>query len=106
MEAGFDGNAVLVNSGFQLKRLAGRATSAGLKQGISDFQGNLAEVLPGFVVFEGRADFLQRETAIDDWLHAIGVYRPNHVFLICSAANGDSADSNLIGKQCRDRHFS
>jgi hypothetical protein len=32
-------------------------------------------------------------------------YRPNHVLLICSAANGNPADTNLIRKEWRDRHF-
>src|SRR5437867_2655678 len=70
------------------------------------FEANLAKVLLGFVMLEGSDDFLQRKTAVDNGLQTIGRYRPNHVLLICSAANGDPADANLIRKQCRDRHFS
>src|SRR5260370_41501137 len=73
---------------------------------ILKFEANLAKVLLGFVILEGSDDFLQRKTAVDNWLQTIGRYRPNHVLLICSAANGDPADTNLIRKQCRDRHFS
>src|SRR5439155_14517389 len=72
----------------------------------SKFEANLAEVLLGFVILEGSDDFLQRKTAVDDGLQTIDRYRPNHVLLICAAANGDPADANLIRKQCRDRHFS
>jgi hypothetical protein len=49
---------------------------------------------------------LQQKTAVDSRLQTIDRYRPNHVPLVCSAANGDPADTNLIRKQCRDRHFS
>src|SRR5256714_2163491 len=70
------------------------------------FEANLAKVLLGFVMLEGSDDFLQQKTAVDNGLQTIGRYRPNHVLLICSAANGDPADTNLIRKQCRDRRFS
>src|SRR2546425_13270538 len=73
---------------------------------ILKFEANLAKVLLGFVILEGSDDFLQQKTAVDNGLQMIGRYRPNHVLLICSAANGDPADTNLIRKQCRDRHFS
>src|SRR5438105_13594158 len=71
----------------------------------SKFEANLAKMLLGFVILEGSDDFLQRKTPVDDGLQTIGRYRPNHVLLICPAANGDAADANLIRKQCRDRHF-
>ncbi len=73
---------------------------------ILKFEANLAKVLLGFEILEGSDDFLQRKTAVDNGFQTIGRYRPNHVLLICSAANGDPADTNLIRKQCRDRHFS
>ena len=73
---------------------------------ILKFEANLAKVLLGFVILEGSDDFLQQKTAVDNGLQTIGRYRPNHVLLICSAANGDPADTNLIRKQCRDRHCS
>src|SRR6059036_2910545 len=73
---------------------------------ILKFKANLAKVLLRFVILEGSDDFLQQKTAIDNGLQTIGRYRPNHVFLIGSAANGDPADTNLIRKQYRDRHFS
>src|SRR2546423_4808815 len=73
---------------------------------ILKFEANLAEVLLGFVIVEGSDDFLQRKTAVDNGLQTIGRYRPNHVLLILSAANGDPADTNLIRKQCGNRHFS
>jgi hypothetical protein len=73
---------------------------------ILKFEANLAKMLLGFVILEGSDDFLQQKTAVDNRLQTIGRYRPNHVLLICSAANGDPADTNLIRKQCRDRHFS
>src|SRR2546430_15133764 len=73
---------------------------------ILKFEANLAKVLLGFVILEGSDDFLQQKTAVDNGLQTIGGYRPNHVLLICSAANGDPADTNLIRKQCRDRHCS
>jgi hypothetical protein len=72
---------------------------------ILKFEANLAKVLLGFVILEGSDDFLQPKTAVDNGLQTIGRYRPNHVLLICSAANGDPADTNLIRKQCRDRYF-
>src|SRR5882672_469587 len=72
---------------------------------ILKFEANLAEVLLGFVILEGSDDFLQRKTAVDNGLQTIDRYRPNHVLLICSAANGDPGDTNLVRKQCRDRHF-
>src|SRR6266700_3176802 len=74
---------------------------------ILKLEANLAKVLLGFVILEGSDDFLQRKTAVNNRLQTIGRYRPNHVLLIGSAANGDPADTNLIRKQCpRDRHFS
>jgi hypothetical protein len=73
---------------------------------ILKFEASLAKVLLGFVILEGSDDFLQQKTAVYDGLQTIDRYRPNHVLLICSAANGDPADTNLIRKQCRDRHFS
>src|SRR5437773_6871788 len=73
---------------------------------ILKFEANLAKLLLGFVILEGSDDFLQQKTAVDNGLQTIGRYRPNHVLLICSVANGDPADTNLIRKQCRDRHFS
>src|SRR6266567_9510627 len=73
---------------------------------ILQFEANLAKVLLGFVILEGSDDFLQQKMVVDNGLQTIGRYRPNHVPLICSAANGDPADTNLIRKQCRDRHFS
>ena len=63
---------------------------------ILKFEANLAKVLLGFVILEGSDDFLQRKSAVDNGLQTIGRYRPNHVLLICSAANGDPADTNLI----------
>src|SRR6184192_4446505 len=73
---------------------------------ILKFEANLAKVLLGFEILEGPDDFLQRKTAVDNGLKTIGRDRSNHVLLICSAANGDPADTNLIRKECRDRHFS
>jgi hypothetical protein len=66
---------------------------------ILKFEANLAKVLLGFVILEGSDDFLKRKTAVDNGLQTIGRYRPDHVLLICSAANGDPADTNLIRKQ-------
>jgi hypothetical protein len=62
-------------------------------------------VLLGFVILEGSDDFLQQKTAVDDGLQTIGRDRPNHVLLICSAADGNPADANLIRKYCRDGHL-
>src|SRR5580692_10369075 len=73
---------------------------------ILKFEANLAEVLLGFVMPERSDDFRKRKTAVDNRLQTIGRYRPDHILLIRSAANGDSADTNLIRKQRRDRHFS
>ena len=72
---------------------------------ILKLEANLAKVLLGFEIFEGSDDFLQQKTAVDNGLQTIDRYRPNHVLLICSAANGDSTDTNLIREQCRDLHF-
>src|SRR5205823_9859377 len=68
--------------------------------GILKFEANLAEVLLEFVILEGSDDFLQQKTAVDNGLQTIDRYRLNHVLLICSAANGDPAYTNLIRKQC------
>ena len=73
---------------------------------ILKFEANLAKVLLGFVILEGSDDFLQQKTVVDNGLQTIGRYCPNHVLLICSAANRDPADTNLIRKYCRDRYFS
>ena len=62
-------------------------------------------MLLGFVILEGSDDFLQQKAAVDNGLQTIDRYRPNHVLLICSAANGYAADANLIRKKRRDRHF-
>jgi hypothetical protein len=59
-------------------------------------------VLLGFIILEGSGDFLQRKTAVDNGLQPIGRYRPNHVLLIGSAANGEPADTNLIRQQRPD----
>src|SRR5437899_1017720 len=53
---------------------------------ILKLEANLAKVLLGFVILEGSDDFLQQKTAVDNGLQTIDRYRPNHVFLICSAA--------------------
>src|SRR6266850_7895183 len=73
---------------------------------ILELEANLAKVLLRLVVPEGGDDFLQHKTAVDYGLEAIDRYRPNHILLIRSAANRDPADSNLVGEQRRDRHFS
>ena len=70
------------------------------------FEAHFAKMLLGFVVLAGSDDFLQRKSAVNNMLETIGHYRPNHVLFICAAADGDPANSNLIRKQCRDRHFS
>src|SRR3954452_7871024 len=57
-------------------------------------------------MLEGSDDVLQWKTAVDNGLQTIDRNRADHVLLICSAANGDPADTNLIRKQRRDRHFS
>ena len=62
-------------------------------------------MLLGFVILEGSGDFLQQKTMVDNGLQTVHRYRSNHVLLICSTANGDPADTNLIRKQCRDRDF-
>src|SRR5437867_13254068 len=72
---------------------------------ILKLEANLAKVLLGFEIFEGSDDFLQQKTAVDNGLQTIDRYRPNHVLLICSVADGDTADTNLIRKQCGDLHF-
>jgi len=43
-------------------------------------------------------NFLHGKRPVDNGLQTIGRYRPNHVLLICSAADGDPADTNLIRK--------
>src|SRR5258706_9071943 len=63
---------------------------------ILKLEANLSKMLLGFVIVEGSDDVLQRKTAVDNGLQTIGRYRPNHILLICSAANGDPADTNLI----------
>src|SRR4051812_42847030 len=66
-----------------------------LDKGDLKLEANLAKVLLGFVMLEGSDNFLQRKTAVDNGLQTIGRYRPDHVLLICSAADGDPADTNL-----------
>src|ERR1039458_9393048 len=69
------------------------------------FEANFAEVLLGFIILEGSGDFLQRKTAVNNGLQPIGRYRPNHVLLIGSTANGEPADTNLIRQQRPDCDF-
>ncbi|ESX68414.1 hypothetical protein X757_28515 [Mesorhizobium sp. LSHC414A00] len=49
-----------------------------------------------FVVPEGGGDILQWKAAVDDRLQAVDLYRTDHVLLVGFAADGNSADADLV----------
>src|SRR5712664_3218025 len=73
--------------------------------GASKLKADLAEVFLGFLVLKSSRDLLQRKAPIDYRFQIVCRNRPNHIFLISSAANRNSADTNLSREYSREQDF-
>src|SRR5262249_4573279 len=75
------------------------------RSSMSNLEADLTEVVLGPVILQGGSDLLETEGSVNHRLQPVHLDRADHVFLVGSAADRDSAHADLRGKQGRYEHL-